>query len=82
KERRVSNPRQLLDQWAKFVQSDRKSKLQRFYVPTANVGEIARRLAAISNDRHIDYALTQEFAAQLYSPFLTNVSRLACYLST
>ena len=82
KERRVSNPRELLDQWAKFVQSDRKSKLQRYYVPTAKVGEIARRLAAICNERHIDYALTQEFAAQLYTPFLTNVTRLACYLST
>lgn len=80
KERRVANPVQLLDRWAKFIQSDHKAKLRRFYVPTTNTNDIARRLAHICGERHIDYALTQEFAAQLIAPFLTNVARVACYL--
>lgn len=80
KERRVRDPRALLDEWVASLDADRPPRVRRFHVPMSNTPDLARRLASLCEHREIAYALTQEYAAQLYAPFLTSVARLACYL--
>ena len=39
---------------------------------------LAQRLAELCDRHHVEYVLTQDFAAQQYAPFLSSLSRVAC----
>jgi hypothetical protein len=77
KERHVTNPRALLDEWKKQVLAARQVHLQRYYVRGKNPEAIVHQVAALCDERKIEYAVTQEAAAQMYAPFISATSRAA-----
>lgn len=78
KERRLDNPRALLEQWAAQIRAARPLPSRRYYVPGVDPSKLARRLADACSGSGVEYALTQEAAAQRYAPYLTSISRIAC----
>ena len=81
KERKLINPRALLDEWKKQIMAmPRRRALRRFYV-SANSDEIARRFADICERLDIKYVLTAQSAAQIYTPFLTSVAKVTYRLA-
>lgn len=82
KERRLTDPGALLDEWQKqALAAPRRGTYRRFYVPMSDADAIAHRLALICERLSLDYALTEQSAAQTYAPFLTSVSRVTCRLT-
>lgn len=79
KERRLANPKGLLDEWKMQIKASRKqSSRRRYYVPGgSNLTALAHRIAKVCENEQIEYVLTQEGAAQRYAPFLSSYSRLA-----
>jgi hypothetical protein len=81
KERRLTDPGSLLDEWQKqTLAASRRQTYRRFYVPASDPDAIAHRLADICERLGLDYALTEQYAAQTYAPFLSSVSRITCRL--
>jgi hypothetical protein len=81
KERRLSTPGALLDEWTKQVLAARQPPTRRYYVPATNVNELPNRLAAACEASELEYVITQEAAAQLYAPYLSAMSRVACRMA-
>ncbi|KFG67141.1 hypothetical protein JH26_23905 [Microvirga sp. BSC39] len=78
KERRVSNAPGLLNEWKTQIQASRRQlPRRRYYVPGGDLSALAHRIAMHCEGERIEYALTQEAAAQRYAPFLSSYSRLA-----
>ena len=78
KERRLSDARALLDGWTDHVTTGRRLKRRRFYIPGSNPDSIAHRLHAECAAIRVDYVITQDWAAQQYSPHLSSINRIAC----
>jgi hypothetical protein len=79
KERRLSDASRLLDEWrTQILASRRPLARQRYYVAGYDSKKLSDRLAELSESDHVEYALTQEIAAQQYAPFLSSISRVAC----
>lgn len=79
KERRLTNPSGLLDEWQTHILTARRPlSRRRYYVPGGDPMALAHHLAELCDQQHVEYALTQEFAAQQYAPFLSSISRVAC----
>lgn len=81
KERHLSAPDALLDEWKKQVLVARQPPTRRYYVPATNVNELPDRLAAACEASELEYVITQEAAAQLYAPYLSSISRVACRMA-
>jgi len=82
KERRLSDPSGLLDEWrTQTLASRRPLARRRYFVPGGESAVLAHRLAELCDAAKVDYALTQEAAAQIYAPFLSSLSRVACRLA-
>jgi hypothetical protein len=79
KERKVKNPTQLLDGWAK-VSRERPARFERFFVPAFSAGNLQSVASLFENmsTNRVPIGLTHELGAQLYAPFLTNVSTVRC----
>jgi hypothetical protein len=76
KERMLIEPRGLLDAWVKHAGNSPKPSVRRFYVPSLKPEEILTRIDALCSVRGAAYAITQEWAAQLYSPYLSSISQV------
>lgn len=82
KERRLSEPGALLDEWRKqILATSRKLSYRRYYIPSTNPKELSERLDELCQIFQVEYVLTQEAAAQLFSPFLSNISRITCRMA-
>lgn len=81
KVRRLSGTRELLDTWSDFVAKQRPPEIERFYLPGGNIENILEGLDHASELTNMNYAITGEAAAQLYSPFLSQISRVTCRLA-
>src|SRR5262249_8730579 len=78
KERQLSNASSLLNEWRTQSQASRGAKeRRRFFVPGGEIMAIAHRIAEFCENGHIEYALTQEAAAQRYAPLLSSISRIS-----
>jgi hypothetical protein len=71
-----------LDEWKKQVLASQLTSTRRYYVSDADADQLIDRLAAACEVHKVEYALTQEGAAQRYAPFLSSVSRVACRMTT
>ena len=80
KVRRLVNPRGLLDAWADHQRAIKAPPMNRYFVPGAEVGGLIGQLDDACRAEGCRYAVTGEAAAQVYSPYLTNVSQLVCRL--
>lgn len=79
KERQLTNPSALLDEWRSHILASRHTLARRrYYVPGNDSTTLAHRLADLCADARVEYVLTQDIAAQLYAPFLSSISRVAC----
>ena len=82
KERRLAEPRALLDEWRKqVVAASRRLSYRRYYVPASKPEEVTERLAQLCEMLHAEYVLTQEAAAHRYAPFLSVISVVTCRMS-
>mgnify|MGYP001766212406 CR=1 FL=1 len=79
KERRLSDAPGLLNEWRTQILASRRPLVRRrYYVPGSDSNTVAHRLADLCESANVDYALTQDLAAQNYAPFLSSISRVAC----
>jgi hypothetical protein len=75
KQRRLSRPGNLLDAWAKFVETRKSLKQRRYFIPSSAI-DASYRIPEMLEKYRVDYALTGEAAAQHYAPWLTHISML------
>ena len=76
KERRLERPSELLDAWAKNVADSPKPKPRRFYAPSLKGEELMMKINQACESHGIAYAITGEWAAQIYSPFLSSIPQV------
>lgn len=76
KERKLQQPTALLDAWKKQIIDAPKPQLRRFFVPSLKADELLLRINQICEAHNIAYAITGEWAAQIYTPFLSSVSQV------
>jgi hypothetical protein len=80
KERHLREPGALLDAWAKQLATLRAPTLHRYYAPGLKADALTHPLGEIFKAHQIDYALSNEVAAQRYAPFLSSISRVCVRL--
>jgi hypothetical protein len=78
KERKLLDPRSLLDAWVKQIGELPKQRSQRFFVPAFKSEELLQRVHQICSARKIVYEITGEWAAQIYTPFLSSIAQVRC----
>ena len=76
KQRRVRRPREVLDAWAKFVETRKPPKQRRYYIPIRPFNDMTYKVPQVFAEYGVAYELTGEAAAQHYSPWLTNINVL------
>jgi hypothetical protein len=76
KERKLQRPSELLDALAKHTIDSPRPSLRRFYVPSLKGEDLLQRINKICEADSVAYAITGEWAAQLYSPFLSTISQV------
>jgi hypothetical protein len=81
KERRLADPRGLLDAWTAYQTAARPVPLRHYYVPGPKIDELVHHLDRSSEEHGATYAITGAVAAQAYAPYLSNISQLHCRLS-
>lgn len=78
KTRRLSTPTALLDEWARQTELLPKPEIRRYYVPRLKSEELMKAINDVCKRLSTAYVITHEWAAQLYSPFLSNISQVRC----
>jgi hypothetical protein len=78
KERKLRDPRSLLDAWAKHIIDQPKRPTRRFFVPTLKAEELLHKIAEVCESHNTAYEITGEWAAQIYSPFLSSIAQVRC----
>lgn len=74
--RRLRAPEPVLDAWSHFITEQKPPKLERFYIPISDVRQLSEHLDQVCGGS--DYAVTAEFAAQAYAPYLSSISQIKC----
>jgi hypothetical protein len=80
KERILQEPSALLDAWVRHLASNRQPPLHRYFVPRVKTDELMELVRKVFHANDVEYAISYEAAAQLYAPFLSNISQLRCRL--
>jgi hypothetical protein len=80
KERRLRDPRALLDAWAAQVIAGRAPVQRRYFVPGVKAEALVDRAASAFEARNASYAISHEAAAQRYAPYLSHVGQVRCRL--
>lgn len=76
KRRRLVRPDVLLDAWRDSILTSRASKRTRYYVPRMKPEDMAQEIKSANYYDDFDLEFTGQFAAQFYTPYLSNVSDL------
>ena len=76
KQRRVRRPREVLDAWAKFVETRKAPQQRRYYIPIRQFNDLTYQVPRALDEHGVAYELTGEAAAQYYSPWLTHINVL------
>lgn len=76
--RRLGRTRPVLDAWAAYLADQKPPRFARYYVSSADVADLARRLDEACTAVDAAYAVTSEVAAQAYAPHLSSISQLRC----
>lgn len=82
KERRLVNPRALLDAWANHQASTKPKDLKHFYVRSTTLPDLQKLIDETCARRGIPYEFTGITAGQIHAPFLSTVSQVFCRLPT
>jgi hypothetical protein len=78
KTRRLIAPAALLDEWARQTELLPKPEMRRYYVPRVKPEELMQAIHDVCTKSSTAYVITHEWAAQLYSPFLSNIAQVKC----
>jgi hypothetical protein len=78
KTRRLADPTALLDEWVKQAELAPKPEMRRYYVPRIKSEDLMKAIDQVCRRLTTAYVITHEWAAQLYSPFLSNISQVKC----
>jgi hypothetical protein len=78
KTRRLSEPAALLDEWGRQTELLLKPEIRRYYVPRSKPEELMKAINDVCKRLSTAYVITHEWAAQLYSPFLSSISQVKC----
>ena len=76
KRRRLIRPDVLLDAWRDSILAARASKRTRYYVPRRKPEDMAQEIKGANYYYDFDLEFTGQFAAQAYTPYLSNLSDL------
>jgi hypothetical protein len=78
KERRLINPRALLDAWSTYQGSVKPKAVRHYYVRSATPLDLQRRLDHACEIDGVPYELTGISAGQIHAPYLSNASQVFC----
>jgi hypothetical protein len=76
--RRLATPTVLLDEWVRQREGSPRPDIRRFYVPMMKPEALMKAIHSVCEKHSTAYVITHEWAAQLYSPFLSNISQVKC----
>tara|TARA_R110000803_G_scaffold87618_2_gene154459 strand:- start:17471 stop:18574 length:1104 start_codon:yes stop_codon:yes gene_type:complete len=80
KARRLERAGELLSEWAQKTRDAKPPNTLRYFVPRLKADGLMKSLAEVCDANTIKYAITEEAAAQVYSPFLSHISQVTCRL--
>lgn len=78
KERRLINPRALLDAWSTYQMSTKPKAVRHFYVRSITPPELQRRIDHACEARGVPYEFADITAGQIHTPHLSSVSQVFC----
>lgn len=78
KERRLINPRALLDAWSTYQGSVKPEAVRHYYVRSRTPPEIQSRLDHACQIEGVPYELTGITAGQIHAPYLSSASQTLC----
>lgn len=78
KERMLSSPRALLDEWSSYVASIKPKPLRLYYMRMANVDEAIQEIDRICGETGIHYEISGLMAGQIHAPHLSTISQIHC----
>jgi hypothetical protein len=78
--RRLSDASAMVDAWGHYLSAQRPPRPRRYFVPVRE-GDLTHRLARTCEVHGTTYAVTGEAAAQIYAPYLSNVSQVICRMT-
>lgn len=82
KERRMVNPRALLDAWASYQTSVKPKAVRHFYVRSTTPTELQRRIDHACEAHDIPYEFSGITAGQIHAPYLSSISQVFCRIPT
>jgi len=82
KERRLVNPRALLDAWASYQTSVKPKAVRHFYLRSTTPSDLQRRIDHACEAHDIPYELTGISAGQIHAPYLSSISQVFCRIPT
>lgn len=81
KERRLINPRALLDAWSVYQSQAKPLPTRHYYVRSTPLPVLQRKLDTVCAAHGVLYEITGLVAGQIHAPHLSSVSQLTCRLS-
>ncbi|MCW2244765.1 hypothetical protein M2352_000356 [Azospirillum fermentarium] len=78
KERRLTDPRALLDGWAAYQGSVKSKTVRHYYIRTATPADLQRRINRACGIENVPYELAGISAGQIHTPYLSSVSQVFC----
>ena len=78
KERRLINPRSLLDAWSTYQTSVKPKAVRHFYVRSTTPPDLQRRIDHASKTHGVSYEFADITAGQIHAPYLSSVSQVFC----
>lgn len=80
KERRLSNPRALLDAWAAYQSNLKPKPLRHYYARASDLTELVHSLDHACDALDLAYEITGLLSGQVHAPHLSNVTQVHCRL--
>jgi hypothetical protein len=80
KERMLREPSALLNAWAHQRNAVRLPPPHRYFVPEVTANALIDVLSKVFRENALEYAISYEAAAQIYAPFLSDISTVRCRL--
>jgi hypothetical protein len=80
--RRLAARRDMLDAWSQFIIQQKPPETERFYLPGSEIEGIMVNLNHACREAEVAYAISGEAAGQVYSPYLSNISRVTCRMAS
>lgn len=78
KERRLTDPRALLDGWATYQGSVKPKTMRRYYARSMTPADLQRRINLACGIENVPYELAGISAGQIHAPYLSSVSQVFC----